>query len=119
MRTFLNTNSIIFGKPFFYKNKKKIELVFFVQKRAITDKVNALQGVYLFLIMVIWRHHVRRNLAGRTIFGWFRFPVSWERTQAQDDTELNLIDREGTTNIGFEQNEGPDLSLSTRATLPI
>ncbi|XP_063703657.1 G-protein coupled receptor Mth2-like [Culicoides brevitarsis] len=53
----------------------------------VTDCINALQGLFLFIVMVILRLHVRRSLAGTRIF-CFTLPQKWSSLEDADDVEL-------------------------------
>uniref|UniRef100_A0A336LS03 CSON002507 protein n=1 Tax=Culicoides sonorensis TaxID=179676 RepID=A0A336LS03_CULSO len=48
----------------------------------------ALQGVLIFLIMVIYRYHVKRKFAGEK-FGVFQFPQHWKNTEDVDRDDIN------------------------------
>lgn len=80
----------------------KVEFFF---RRHITDKINALQGVYLFIVMVITRHHVMKSLGSMSLCGFFLFPKRWAGIEDNDDVELIERDINGATNTGFVLNE--------------
>lgn len=62
----------------------------------ITDVINSLQGLYLFIVMVLLRLHVRRSLAGKRIL-CLTLPQKWSALEDADDVELITSDRQ--TNV--------------------
>lgn len=64
------------------KDNKAAQEVFLV-----TDCINSLQGVYLFIVMVLLRLHVRRSLAGKRIL-CLTLPQKWSALEDADDVEL-------------------------------
>lgn len=63
---------------------------------AVTDCINSLQGLYLFIVMVVLRLHVRRSLAGTRIF-CLTLPQKWSALEDADDVEL--IQSENSVNV--------------------
>jgi hypothetical protein len=53
--------------------------------RYVTDGINTLQGILIFLVLVVFRKRVVRGLADRTICG-IRLPSGW-RAAADDECE--------------------------------
>lgn len=62
----------------------------------VTDCINSLQGVYLFIVMVLLRLHVRRSLAGTRIL-CVTLPQKWSALEDADDVEL--IQSENSVNV--------------------
>lgn len=53
----------------------------------VTDCVNALQGLFLFIVMVLLRLHVKRSIGGKGIY-CIKFPLKWTQLEDMDDVEL-------------------------------
>lgn len=69
----------------------------------ITDIVNALQGVIIFLLLVIFRKSVKRALANRKFIHW-RFPPQWKNEKDSECEELDediSLDTQGITKINL------------------
>lgn len=65
--------------------------------RFITDWLNALVGVIIFVILVVLRKKVIRGLANRTFLGTcIRFPASWKKVQ---DSECEELEEEDIINM--------------------
>lgn len=57
--------------------------------RFITDSLNALVGVIIFVILVVLRKKVIRGLANRKLIGsCIKFPGSWKHAQDSECEEL-------------------------------
>nr|XP_023015694.1 probable G-protein coupled receptor Mth-like 10 [Leptinotarsa decemlineata] len=54
----------------------------------ITDALNALQGLIIFLILVVLRKKVIRSLANRKIFMFLRLPAKWREAKDSECEEL-------------------------------
>ncbi|XP_037029890.1 G-protein coupled receptor Mth2-like [Bradysia coprophila] len=54
----------------------------------ITDILNALHGVLIFCVLVVWRRRVRKELANRRIF-CLRTPASWAENRDPEEEQLN------------------------------
>lgn len=68
--------------------------------RSITDYFNALQGFFIFLILVILRKKALAGLANINFCG-FRFPKSWKTYQDEEE----CLDRaEEETRLSNENN---------------
>lgn len=70
-----------------------MKLIYFVF-RFITDSLNCLVGVAIFVILVVLRKKVIRGLANRTFLGsCIKFPVSWRHAQDSECEEIeeNII----------------------------
>nr|XP_023027617.1 G-protein coupled receptor Mth2-like [Leptinotarsa decemlineata] len=53
-----------------------------------TDALNALVGLIIFLVLVIFRKKVIRSLANRKIFMFLRLPANWREAQDSECEEL-------------------------------
>lgn len=71
----------------------------------VTDYVNALQGVFIFLLLVAFRKRTRRGLA-RTGFCCFRPLSTWTAIDANDDEECE-------SNAFNEVEETPNTTEAT------
>ncbi|KAJ6639546.1 G-protein coupled receptor Mth2 [Pseudolycoriella hygida] len=54
----------------------------------ITDILNALHGVLIFCVLVLWRRRVRKELANRRLF-CFKAPASWAEHRDPEEEQLN------------------------------
>ncbi|CAG9821110.1 unnamed protein product [Phaedon cochleariae] len=64
----------------------------------IIDLINSLEGVIIFLILVVFRKKVIRHLANRQSFAKFNFPTKWQQVH---DSECEELEQEGV-NLGAE-----------------
>lgn len=56
--------------------------------RIFTDIVNGLQGFLNFIVLVVWRKRIRKELAGKNIF-CFKGPDKWSELKDSEEEELN------------------------------
>lgn len=70
--------------PFFLNLTIKTILNF----RIFTDIVNGLQGFLNFIVLVVWRKRIRKELAGKNIF-CFKGPDKWSDLKDSEEEELN------------------------------
>lgn len=56
--------------------------------RFITDILNALHGVLIFCVLVVWRRRVRKELANRRII-CLKTPASWAENRDPEEEQLN------------------------------
>ncbi|CAH1163998.1 unnamed protein product [Phaedon cochleariae] len=54
------------------------------------DAVNALEGLIIFLILVVFRKRVVRSLANKTIFNRIKLPSSWKYVEDSECEELDV-----------------------------
>lgn len=74
-------------------NLNKTSFIF----RFITDSLNALVGLIIFIILVVLRKKVIRGLANRTFLGTcVKFPASWKRAR---DSECEELEEENIMNM--------------------
>ncbi|XP_056646704.1 G-protein coupled receptor Mth2-like [Diorhabda sublineata] len=69
----------------------------------VTDIVNALQGVIIFLLLVIFRKTIKRTLANRKFIVW-RFPPQWKNERDSECEELDediSLETKTRVNIDF------------------
>lgn len=57
--------------------------------RIVTDYINAMQGVIIFLLLVVFRKRVRRELARRHGRCFQKLPREWATMEDEDCEELN------------------------------
>lgn len=69
-------------------------LIFFKLYSILKQIVSAIHGLFIFLVLVVWRERVRKELAGKRIL-CFTCPHSWadavniEEERLQVDSECN------------------------------
>ncbi|KAJ8982914.1 hypothetical protein NQ317_004568 [Molorchus minor] len=56
--------------------------------RVVPDAINALQGLLIFLLLVVFRKRTVRALANKKILGWVKLPASWRYAQDDECEEL-------------------------------
>lgn len=55
----------------------------------IIDAINCLHGVLVFLILIVWRQRIRKELAGKKILG-ITLPSKWANVDDDDEKEICL-----------------------------
>lgn len=68
----------------------------------MVDLLNALQGILIFLVLVVFRKRVRRSLATKSICN-MRFPNSWR--YLEDEEMESAEENANRTIITYEKNE--------------
>lgn len=57
----------------------------------VGDFFNCLHGVLIFIVLVLWRQRIRKELAGKKLCNCYTFPSKWADI---DDDEICLDDEE-------------------------
>lgn len=76
----------------------------------ITDAVNALHGALIFLVLIIFRKRVRRELAGKQICWCCRIPPEWKKIDNTEDDGFS--DETKYDNINIRSQTDHDESRS-------
>lgn len=74
-------------------------------RRLLIDSINCLHGVLIFLVLIVWRQRIKRELSGRRIL-CFRGPASWSELRDDEQEQLAADDGEpleksGASLMGF------------------
>lgn len=64
--------------------------------RLLFDIVNALHGLLLFLVLVVFRARIKRELAGKKLCCCLHAPEHWRNKVDIEHQRLNENDEEGT-----------------------
>uniref|UniRef100_A0A8D8MKH3 G-protein coupled receptor Mth2 n=1 Tax=Culex pipiens TaxID=7175 RepID=A0A8D8MKH3_CULPI len=59
----------------------------------LIDSINCLHGVLIFLVLIVWRQRIKRELSGRRIL-CFRGPASWSELRDDEQEQLAADDGE-------------------------
>lgn len=57
----------------------------------LIDSINCLHGVLIFLVLIVWRQRIKRELSGRWIL-CFRGPASWSELRDDEQEQLAVDD---------------------------
>lgn len=68
------------------------------------DVINCLHGVLIFVVLILMRSRIKRELAGRSICFCYRAPLHWSEVQDDEQEVLDNAFEEGRQMFA-KQNE--------------